>query len=333
MQPKRNTRTSTFSAVHSRMKFNIPFLFLVPLCGLIVLSCNKDKNPVSSTGGLTRNILFTADNHLCMIDAEGNNFRILESGPSGSFVNWQAHSSSDGGKVVFAFWAGTGPQQIYLIDLHTLSRANLTKDSVFHESPSFSPGGKSVIFLTSQGWMESIFTRDLQLRNLTQLTRGLFCYSPSYSKDGSHITFAINNTPDSQGVAIMESDGRNVKVLGPGWDPQLSPDGIKIMYTGFYSAYEEGLYIMNVDGSQNKFLTTIPWQTIPRFSPDGSKVVFSNFVNNNFDIFIMSRDSSGSLNLTNTSAAEFEPSFSPDGTKIIYVLSDTSASDKLMIMG
>lgn len=309
--------------------------FSLPTASLLCFemsSCSRSNNPVSSPTSNGVEIIFTAENHLCVIDADRKALHVLASGPTGSFVNWGAHLSPDGSEAVYAY-DDTSYQQIFIVNLTSFATTNLTHDNVFHESPSFSPDGQSVLYLTQDnGFGEDVYSQDLSSEKVTQLTHGMSCFTPSCSPDGSEILFAMNDGADSQGVAIMSGSGTNLRLLSPGWTPQFSENATEILYTDSYSASADGVYIMATDGSDNKFISTIPYQTVPDLSPDGTQIVFSNFVDNNFDIFIMNADGTGLTNLTNTASAEYEPSFSPDGKRIVYVASDTSKDDKLIIM-
>ncbi len=305
---------------------SILFALILSVIAFFIFSCGKKSNPISVIEPATTNILFTANNHLFIIDADGNNLKVLVSGNAGSFIDWQARLSRDGSKVVYALG------QIYLLDLTTWQTISLTNDSLFHEAPIFSIDEKSVIFLTSQNWIESIYSKNLETGDLIQLTPGHNCRTPSFSPDNSKIIFWLNNGGDSVGVAVINKNGSDLTLLVSGTDPQFFPNGKKLLFNNFIPPYDEGLYTSNIDGTNRVFLSNIPFQTRASISPDGSKIVFANFVNNNSDIFIMNIDGSHIINLTNSSSAEFQPSFSPDGKKIVYISSDTSSNDKLTIM-
>ncbi|MEW5916285.1 MAG: S9 family peptidase [Gemmatimonadota bacterium] len=61
-------------------------------------------------------------------------------------------------------------------------------------------------------------------------------------------------------------------------DVQISPDGTRIIYARRYvnkqlDRFESALWIMNADGSENRFLTK---GSSPKWSPDGTRIAFTN---------------------------------------------------------
>ena len=301
------------------------------LCiSLLFCSCKKDNNPISDSivAEPVFKVVFVANNDLCIIDSDGSNYQAFA---SGRVTVRDADLSPDCSKIVYA-GVDTTYQQIFLIDLNTRKTTNLTNDNVFHEMPKFSPDGKSIIYLTAQGWLSNIVRRNLETGEFIKLTEGLNCYSPSFSPSGSQIIFWLNNGGDSVGIVTMNSDGKNKKLIaGSGYSPMFFPDGGKILYQYPTSAHDEGLFSINIDGTRKKFLTNIPWQTKPNISPDGSKIVLSNFMNN-FDIFMMDSDGNNVIHLTKDTAAEYQPSFSPNGNSICFISFDTSSTFSLEFM-
>ena len=77
-------------------------------------------------------------------------------------------------------------------------------------------------------------------------------------------------------------------------DPQISPDGKKIVYVRNFKDIMtdknlSNLWIVNSDGSQNRPLTTGNQNDMsPKWSPDGKKLVFrSNMQDDKTKLFIM----------------------------------------------
>lgn len=87
----------------------------------------------------------------------------------------------------------------------------------------------------------------------------------------------------------------------------ISPDGTQIVFhrcegsSGYNPPYN--IFIMNLDGSQVKKLTTgsgNQYLTSPKFSPDGSKIAYSFNNGTQTDIYIMNLDGTNPVNITNS---------------------------------
>jgi len=135
------------------------------------------------------------------------------------------------------------------------------------------------------------------------------------------------NAPNE--IYIMNTDGSQQKRLTDSYksaDPQLSPDGKKIVFTSFQKSPDHGLYIMNADGSQQtKIFSPDESVRVPQWSPDGTKIVFEHWFKGNLDdaIFVINADGTNPIRLTNNSVpvnfgSDRDPVWSPDGKKILF---------------
>ncbi len=114
--------------------------------------------------------------------------------------------------------------------------------------------------------------------------------------------------------------------------PHFSPDGRKVMYTGYYRSGFMDLFQINLDtNSRRAFASYKGSNTGGEFSPDGSKVAMILTATGNAEIWTANADGSGFRRLTRTPATESTASFSPDGSKILFA-SDTRGSPQIYTM-
>ena len=136
-------------------------------------------------------------------------------------------------------------------------------------------------------------------------------------------------------LAIMDQDGRNLRMLTRGGalvlTPRFSPTSQEITYL----SYEDGrprVYLLNIETGQKEIVGAFPNMSFaPRFSPDGKKIVMSLQQGGNANIFLMDLQSRRTFRLTNTPAIDTAPSFSPDGRRIVFE-SDRSGKQQLYVM-
>ena len=110
-------------------------------------------------------------------------------------------------------------------------------------------------------------------------------------------------------------------------DPQISPDGTKIIYVRNFKDIMtdknlSNLWIVNFDGSQNRPLTNGNQNDLaPRWSHDGTKIVFkSNLQNDKFKLFLMWLDTKDYTALTNTTSSPGTVSWSHDDTHLAFTM-------------
>ncbi|WP_113925800.1 S9 family peptidase [Cognataquiflexum aquatile] len=108
-------------------------------------------------------------------------------------------------------------------------------------------------------------------------------------------------------------------------DPQISPDGSKIIYVrNFKDVMTDNdlsnLWMVNFDGSQNRPLTQGNQRDfMPRWSHDGSKIVFkSNMQDEKTKLFLMWLDTKETVALTNSAIAPGEVSWSGDDKQLAF---------------
>ena len=107
-------------------------------------------------------------------------------------------------------------------------------------------------------------------------------------------------------------------------DPQISPDGAQIVYTRRWvnkvdDKWESALWIMNADGSHNRFLVK---GSDARWAPDGTRILYlADGEPKGTQLFVRWMDAEGaSSQVTRVTEKPADPRWAPDGKSIAFVM-------------
>lgn len=73
-------------------------------------------------------------------------------------------------------------------------------------------------------------------------------------------------------IYVMNADGSGLRRLTSGFEPALSPDGRRVAFTRWDEP--RGLWVIDIDGSGEQFLSGANRARSPTWSPDGGTIVF-----------------------------------------------------------
>jgi dipeptidyl aminopeptidase/acylaminoacyl peptidase len=127
-------------------------------------------------------------------------------------------------------------------------------------------------------------------------------------------------------IYIANLDGSNATRLtenpGPDYQPSLSPDGSKVIFSSLRSGTSR-IWMMNADGTNPTELATGSDEDLSesnaRFSPAGGRILFSSPRTNTTQIWVMPTNGGPATQVTHEANGAFDGSWSPDGSSIFYV--------------
>ena len=239
-----------------------------------------------------------------------------------------------------------GNPEIYVMTTDGGNLRRLTNNSDKDFSPSWSPDGKRIAFISDRdghvharhGWSTyEIYLMNADGSNPQNLTNNPSSdRDPSWSPDGKRIVFSSardNDNPQNSEIYVMAADGsdpqRLTENIDDDRDPSWSPDGERIVFSASREGHVENkfgitaeIYIMDADGGNEKRLTdnrNNDWD--PVWSPDGKRIAFASDRKGDledFNIYVMDADGGNQQKLTNHRTWDGSPSWSPDSQRIVF---------------
>ncbi|HWP44514.1 MAG TPA: S9 family peptidase, partial [Blastocatellia bacterium] len=136
------------------------------------------------------------------------------------------------------------------------------------------------------------------------------------------LAFALSDAAaQSRSNRLTPSDAFNLEFVS---DPQISPDGKRIIYVRRFADIMtdrnySNLWIINSDGSDNRPLTTGNRNdSSPRWSPDGNRIIYVSDQDGSPQIYMRWLDTGQTARLTNLQYPPDGIAWSPDGKLISF---------------
>src|SRR5687768_3840064 len=201
--------------------------------------------------------------------------------------------SSDGTKLIYQY--GPNDSEIFIYTLATNAITPLITNPGFDSDPSFSPDGKSVLFVSDRDGNSEVYIKDL---------------------DGSPPRRLTNHPAHDE-------------------FPTFSPDGTQIVFNSNRHDENFDVYLMNVDGTGLRRLTTWNSDEEIRpgcWSPDGTRIAIASTKDGKPNVYVMDVEPFSPAPILQDAAKDFRyPSYSPDGGSLIYVSQGEDKSGELYI--
>lgn len=247
--------------------------------------------------------------------------------------------SPDGKSIAFA-----GPDGIYLLaeDCRVLRRLTEAPPLSNDWGPSFSPDGKTVLFVRDQEMNLSNELRSVSVTggNLTHIFSepGRIASPPRWSSDGKSIIFSSNRTGhpaiwriplDARSEAVQISEAGS-----PAWDPTISLHGYRFAYERLLRSLSIWQMDLNDHNKRPYLIVSSTSDTDqgpgPQFSPDGTKLAYMSDRSGTMEIWISNRDGTNPFQLTAVGAAG-TPRWSPDSQAVAFDVTTPNGS-KILTM-
>lgn len=227
----------------------------------------------------------------------------------------------------FLYQSGRTNSDIYLYTVATGKSTTVVASPSFEADPSFSPDGRSVLFVSDRDGNTEIYIQDLDGANLRRLTNHpAHDEFPTFSPDGTQIVFNSNREEENYDVYIMNADGSGIRRL-TNWESEeeirpgcWSPDGTQILLTSDKEGKGD-VYKMNVEPFAPVELLKDESHDLrfPVYSPDGGKLIYVSVTESKMgDLHLVDLATKRDKVLLTSEISDLYPKFSPDGNSIVF---------------
>jgi TolB protein len=176
--------------------------------------------------------------------------------------------SPDGTQVVFSLRTPRGDADLFVSRLDGSDRRNITNHPAIDTSPTWSPSGNQIAFVSSREGAGQVFICDVDGANVRRVVKeGGDADSPSWSPDGRWLAFHWKpKLADNYDIFLAEvGSGKIFQVTsnaGSNESPSWAPDSRHLTFQSNRNGSPQ-IYIMLADGTEMRMITTQGSNTSP----------------------------------------------------------------------
>ncbi len=188
-------------------------------------------------------------------------------------------------------------------------------------SPSWSPDGKTVAYVSFEKRKSEIFIQDIWTGKRTRIASfSGINGAPAWSPDGKQLalTLSKDGNPDIYMYTLATNQLRQiVKHYAVDTEPAWSPDGQTIAFTSDRGGSPQ-IYSVSASGGKVRRITFEgSYNASPDFSPDGKLLAIVHRQSGRFHIATLSL-ADKQLNLLSKGGQDESPTFAPNSSMILY---------------
>jgi TolB protein len=185
--------------------------------------------------------------------------------------------SPDGTKLAYVSFENKRPQ-IFIQDIYTMNRTQMTSFSGINGSPKFSPDGKSLALVLSKDGNPELYVMNIGNKQLRRVTKNRSIDTePSWTPDSQSLIFSSERGGKPQIYRVSLSSGKVRRLTFEGemnLGGTITPDGKQMVMVnrtrGNYHISRQDLTNGNL-----QVLTRTSLDESPSIAPNGSMIIYS----------------------------------------------------------
>lgn len=185
--------------------------------------------------------------------------------------------SPDGTKLAYVSFENKRPQ-IFIQDIYTMNRTQMTSFSGINGSPKFSPDGKSLALVLSKDGNPELYVMNIANKQLRRVTKNRSIDTePSWTPDSQSLIFSSERGGKPQIYRVSLSSGKVRRLTFEGemnLGGTITPDGKQMVMVnrtrGSYHISRQDLTNGNL-----QVLTRTSLDESPSIAPNGSMIIYS----------------------------------------------------------
>ncbi|MCD9457511.1 Tol-Pal system beta propeller repeat protein TolB [Marinibactrum halimedae] len=221
--------------------------------------------------------------------------------------------SPDGKKIAYVSFETSRPA-VFIQDIFSGQRQQMTNFQGLNGAPSWSPDGKQLAFVLSKDGNPEIYTMDIATKRYSRITNHFAIDTePSWSGDGKSIIFTSNRGGQPQIYQVTLASGRVERLTFYGdynARSSLSPDGKTMVMVH----REDGVFhiaAQNVETGDMRILTETHLDESPSIAPNGAMLLYATQHNGKGILAAVSLDAGVKFRLPSQEGDVREPAWSP----------------------